>query len=195
MDVPIVFRQGDTVMGSTYSGAADAVIDRRGPDTAEGGLDYCAARGGSKALSCLMKWDLAALPTTTVVTRACVQLYIDDPSTGSFDAYELLHSWNENTATWNKSNIVIPWEVPGAQGSSDRGTTSVATIPSTSPSPFPIAVPISAALVQRWVSTPTANRGVVFAGTSADGVSFEAKESPTLQFRPALLVFDGPGGL
>jgi len=182
-------------MGSTYSGAADAMIERIAPDTTEGSFEYCAVRGGSKARSCLMKWNLAALPTNTVVTRACVQLYIDDPSAASFDAYELLHSWNENTATWNRSNVVTPWQVPGAQGPSERGTTSVATIPSTAASGVTILVPISKDLVQQWVSTPTTNRGLVFSGSSADGVSFEAKESPTPQFRPALLVFDGPGGL
>ncbi len=196
VDAPVVFRQGASVLGSTYSGATDAVIDKLTPATNQGSLEYCAVRGGSKARSCLMKWSLSALPTTTVVTRACVELYIDDPSGSAFNAYELVRGWNETTATWNNANIVTPWEIAGAQGPTDSGAAVVGTIPPTVGGGYAIRVPLDTALIQKWVSNASTNRGFVFRNASAgDGVSFEAKESPTLQFRPALLVFDGFGGL
>jgi hypothetical protein len=186
-----VFQDGQKLDGVTYSGTSDARIDGVTPTTNLGGDAVCAIKGGNQPRSCLLRWDLSSLPSTARILGACVELTIDDPSVRSFDAFELERAWSETDTTWNSASSESSWDRPGAQARTDRGRNVVAQIPQHSAGS--ITIPLAVPLVQKWVTTPAENNGVVFANAAAhDGIWLSSSESTLRSDRPALRVYLTP---
>src|SRR5205823_2029030 len=88
-------------------------------------------------------------------------------------------------------------EIPGAKGTSDRGTTVVGTI--TAPTTGPRTISLNAAgiaLVRSWINSPSTNNGILIGNpTVTDGMAFGSKEAPTALNRPKLTVTYGSPSL
>jgi hypothetical protein len=170
---------------------ADTMLDKTTPDTNHGADPSCTIRGGSVSRRhCLLRWDLSSIPTSTVVNAGTLTLKISDTdrSTSSFIASPMVRSWSESGATWNIADVVTPWEIPGASGTSDSGSVVVATLPANA-SGF-VDIPVSTALLQQWVNNPNTNRGIVFGGGTGDGVSFSTREATgSDRYPPRLTIY------
>jgi hypothetical protein len=185
------FQDGRTLDGSLYAGAADAWLDGATPTTNLGGDAECAIKGGGRPRSCLFRWDLSSIPSTSKVLGACLELTIDDPSVRSFDAFEVERAWTESGATWRNASESSSWGKPGARARTDRDRAVVASIPGKSVGA--VTLPITPALVQKWVSEPEQNNGVVFANAAAfDGISLSSSDSSVVTDRPALRIYTTP---
>jgi hypothetical protein len=87
----------------------------------------------------------------------------------------------------------VPWKTPGASGiGSDRGSTVLGSI--TAPKIGLVTIPLNVdgiAVVQKWVSTPAANHGLVFQDFTdafTDDLDFSSREESTIQKRPKLTI-------
>jgi hypothetical protein len=166
---------------------SDATITKPTPSTNLGNDAVCSVRGGSNERSCLLKFDLAHVPTDRVVTDACLQLAISDPSVRQFSPRRLLQSWTESGATWNERQSSNAWGLPGAKGATDRDTTDLAIIPGSANGV--ILVPFDVTVVQDWINNPSGNHGITIANSAAnDGASFHSSEgaaglAPKLLFK------------
>src|SRR5262249_51251133 len=119
----------------------------------------------------------------------------------TYELYECLQDWVDSEATWNRYRQYpdggsAPWVLPGAQAAADGGVGPFdhrgvvlggATGSGTSTRPLNAA---GVAMVQRWVSPPSTNRGVlVFDLVAGDDLVVRAAEYSTSSSRPRLRVF------
>jgi hypothetical protein len=117
----------------------------------------------------LLRFELSPyVPRSAVVTSARLKLYTLDRTTlegVEVGVYEVLRSWSEDAATWDEGEPFVAWEIPGCNGPNDRPADPVATAI--------IRYLLSQqvwdsealrGLVQRWVSYPSTNRGVLLTG-------------------------------
>lgn len=156
--------------------AADTQLEEALPTTNEGGLETCTMKGGSNKRHCLLQFDLTSIPRSTTVQGGCLTIFVADPSASDYPAAEMLRSWNEAEATWQRAKLAVPWQVPGAWGTSDSGATTVATLPKNQTNW--VSIPITTSLVQSWVTSPASNYGILFGNNSSfDGASIGTKEN------------------
>lgn len=175
----LFFREGQVIGrgggGPVYSGTTDTELEQAVPTQNDGTLGEVTLKGGAQKRHGLIRWDLSYLSPTTVIQDACINLVVQDPSAQAYPAYEVLRNWSEASATWNVSALGTNWEVPGAWGATDSGTAKVAQIPANKNGNAMFA--LSKELVQRWVSHPEQNHGVLFGNNlSNDGISFFSSE-------------------
>lgn len=154
---------------------ADTQLEKASPTTNQGNLETCVVKGGANERHCLLRFDLTSLATSTQVVGGCLTLVVQDPSGSNFPSYELLRNWGHTTATWQRATTGVNWERPGAWGATDSAATVVATLPKNRAGW--LMVPLMTSLVQKWVATPSSNYGIVFGGSSTDGVSFSTLET------------------
>lgn len=138
----------------------------------------------------VMKFDLSAISTNSVVTAANLHIWTDFDQGADVTIYPLLQSWDETQATWNQRANGMNWTTAGAAPPS-RGTTAVGTVNPTSAATGYV-VPITAATVQGWVATPANNHGIVFVTNQADGTRFSTREHANTAVRPFLRVTHVP---
>jgi hypothetical protein len=149
----------------------------------------------------LLRADLSQLEPGTTIEQAILTLYEvsggDTPIDGK--VYGVLRSWAELEATWEKANQSTAWALLGCNGEgSDRDPTMTfqrglfPTWRNYTNYPFDFDV---TALVQRWVNSPAANRGLLVGameGASGELV-FGSSENPAEEARPLLLIRYRPG--
>jgi hypothetical protein len=180
--------QNGSPSNPTYAGVEDTTIEKASPASNQSADEYCRVKGGGSERSCLIRFNLTALPTNALVNKACLHLTIADPSVRTFAARRLLQPWMVGQATWNEYKSFLAWGALGAKGVADRDPADIAIIPSYSPAGT-ISVPIDIAVVQEWVSSPSTNNGVTLAESAAsDGISFYSSEVATVAERPMLSV-------
>ena len=151
----------------------------------------CSAKSalGSFVRSCLMRWNLTAIPPGSTVTSATITLQVTDISLQPFNAYRVLPAWSELQATWALRQTGITWQIPGATGPGDRDMIMGPWI-------FPGAAPqdivldqTGLAVVKSWVDFPGTNRGIIIASdTATDTVMFASRENLDPIARPRLTV-------
>ncbi len=143
--------------------------------------------GTGKDQSALLKWDLSTIPAGSKISSASVTLNVTNSSAQTYQAYELKRPWVQSAATWQLYAAGNHWQIAGAKGSLDRGTTVVSTVSPSSTGKQTFA--LSPAVVQSWVDNPASNKGITIANaTNTDGVSFSSRESTTSNLRPQLNV-------
>ena len=174
----------------TVDAVADTQLEEALPTTSGGGLETCTMKGGSNTRHCLLQFDLTSIPTSTQVVGGCLVVFVTDPSASDYPAARLLRSWSESVATWERAKLAVPWQVPGAWGTLDSGSTTVATIPKNRTEWT--SVPVTTSLLQDWVTTPSGNYGMVFGNNSSyDGASIATKEH-TSHLTAKLVVWTEP---
>lgn len=118
----------------------------------------------------LIQFDLSSIPTTDVIVDARLLLYADNERRGGIvkqdhflTPWTILKAWNEGDGTgndgrtavadevsWNNANVgadtgtTVPWEIAGAMGVTDVGTSE--------PSTFFDLVNDTSAVVPQWLS-------------------------------------------
>jgi hypothetical protein len=143
--------------------------------------------GTGKDKSTLLKWDLSTIPAGSKISSASVTLNVENSSAQTYQAYELKRPWVESAATWQLYAAAKSWQIAGAKGSLDRGTTVVGTVSPSATGKQTFA--LSPAVVQSWVDNPSSNNGIIIANaTNADGFTFSSRESTTSSLRPQLNV-------
>jgi len=180
---------GSNVTGHWAPSIGDATISKSQPNTNFGTSTGCIVDGGSGERSCLMGWDLSAIPRSAVVVEAIIALNITDSSPGSFPMYFAKRAATESGVTWNATGTGSSWSTPGAKHTNDRGG-PIATVPGTMGQ---FSVPLGAAgisIVQSWVSTWPYQGGVIIANeTETNGIVISAREASGTSQDPKLLVY------
>jgi hypothetical protein len=178
---------------------ADTYINRENDTTNYGDLaNLKVAYDGRQDI--LLRFDLARhIPTDAVVMRAKLEVYfyLFDSSypgvptdVGVFEAYR---PWVENEATWNQAANGDGWNI-GAMDSGDRSSVpaAVTTVDSLRWKEWlGWKGDELVALVQRWVSDPSTNHGMVLISLSANQRQFwtaYSSEMVPATFGPKLTV-------
>ena len=140
--------------------------------------------GSGKDASSLLRWDLSSVPTGSKVDSASVTVNVTNPSTQTYQIYDLKRPWVESAATWLQYASGTAWEVAGAKGSLDRGSQVGSLSASTTGKR---TFTLSPALVQRWLDNPATNQGIIIANsTNTDGVDFSSRQDADASLRPTL---------
>lgn len=124
---------------------------------------------GSPPMRALLSFDLTGrLPQCVIITSATLELtanyYASDPTRPmTVSLYRLRRPWVEDEATWNQAALGDPWGAPGADASSDRDFSAVASAVLASTN-AKISFEITN-LVQQWANDAGENYGVLIIGT------------------------------
>jgi hypothetical protein len=205
----ITFRQGVSPT-SGYSGSRDVLLTDGAdffwePDRNYNGMDEVVVDGSPQDQVGLFRWDISGfIPTGATVDSASIVLVAESGTANTYEVYECLQDWVDSEATWNQYRLLpdggpARWVLPGAQAAADGGTGPFdrgGVVLGGATGTGTITVPLNpdgVAMVQRWVSTPSTNRGVVMFDLSAgDDLVVRSEEHTTSSSRPRLRVyFDG----
>jgi hypothetical protein len=157
---------------ANYGGAATLKVDGDDPG------------GSGKDASALLSWDLSSVPAGSKVDSASVTVNVTNPSSQTYQIYDLERPWVESAATWLQYASGSAWEVAGARGSLDRGSQVGSLSASTTGKR---TFTLSTALVQRWLDNPASNQGIIIANaTNFDGIDFSSRQNADASLRPTL---------
>jgi hypothetical protein len=187
--------QNGTLPSGAYTGMVDTKITGTYPTVDYGGATTLYL-DGSPDTSALLKWNLSDIPTGSTVQGVSLTLNVSDASSDTYEIYDLKRDWVEGQATWQIAANGTNWQVAGAQGSLDRGTTVLGTVTAASKGSVTIQLnSAGVAVVQNWINNPTTNRGFIiqdYAGN--DGLEFASSENATVANRPKLNITYVPSG-
>jgi hypothetical protein len=168
---------------------ADTQITENSPSANYGGattlkVDGDDPGGSGRDASPLLRWDLSSVPDGSKVDSASVTVNVTNPSSQTYQIYDLERPWVESAATWLQYASGSAWEAAGAKGSLDRGSqVGSLSAPTTGKRTFTL----SPALVQRWLDNPASNQGIILANaTNTDGIDFSSRQYADSSLRPTL---------
>jgi hypothetical protein len=93
----------------------------------------------------------------------------------------------EPAATWRLYAAGNSWQIAGAKGSLDRGTTVAGNVSPSTTGKQTFA--LSPEVVQSWVVNPASNNGIIIANaTNADGFDFSSREASVSNNSPQITV-------
>ena len=177
---------------NVVTSVADAGLSELAPSTNNGSATTLKVDGddpGGKDLYAALRWDLSQLPVGATVTSATVTLNISNPSSQTYEAYELKRAWGEGQVNWNVAATGTSWATAGARGATDRGS-QIASVTPTNIAPYSFTIPAS--VVQGWLNDPSSNNGIVLAHTTNyDGFVFDSREGAS----PPKLTINYTGGV
>jgi len=111
-----------------------------------------------------IQFNLASVPSGTSVEEATLKLYVNSVTTaGSFNVYNVLGSWAENTITWNLSPTY------------GSAVASNVTLTTASKNQY-ILVDVTSA-VQAWLNGSETNDGIALVANGTFNASFDSKEN------------------
>jgi NPCBM/NEW2 domain/Glycosyl hydrolase family 71 len=174
---------------SNLTSSADTQIAENSPATNYGGattvkVDGDDPGGSGRDAYSLLRWNLSSVPAGSQVDSASVTVNVTNSSTQTYQIYDLKRPWVESAATWLQYASGSAWEVAGAKGSLDRGSQVGSLSASTTGKR---TFTLSPALVQRWLTNPSSNQGIIIANaTNTDGVDFSSREAADASLRPTL---------
>ena len=145
---------------------------------------------GSPDKTALLEWDLGSIAPGTTVESVSMTLNVTDASSDSYEIYALNRNWLESQATWNQASSGIGWEIAGAQGASDRGSTVLGTVTAASTGLATIELNAAGvAVVQSWIDNPASNFGFIiqdFNDATNNSLEFDSSEVAAVMNRPRL---------
>lgn len=170
-----------------YLGAKDTFLD---PYNLNSNCQSTLLKVGDKQRKpTLLSFDLSSIPVGATVSSAKLQLYGIGWSGAniSIEFFNLLRSWNDCQASWIKADS-NNWEVAGANGATDRGTTAITTI-TTSGIQRWYEINLTG-LVQSWINNPESNKGLLVRGKDPYNIStyYFASSEDTAARGPKLTV-------
>lgn len=193
--VTVSFQQGVSP-SADYAGADDATIRQLNPTTKYGTVGTCEADGddgNGVDKSCLMRWDVSAIPAGSTVQSATLTVQVTSATVNTYNAWAVLRPWAEADVTWNDAKATDPWATAGALGATDRGALSLGTFTGATGVRTIDLNANGVAVVQSWVNGGV-NAGIVFADSfNTDGVDFISSEGSQPAQRPRLTVTYLPG--
>lgn len=160
---------GGSGTSETISAQADTFISSTQSSTNfNGSNEQLLADGQDSAygqMQTLIQWDTSALSTCATVEMVKVELNVFNLSTGTYNLYAGLNTWDENSATWNSVG-----------GNAHQGNVLGAFTPG---STGLYSIQLNAAgiaAVQAWVQG-SSNNGIVIASSATDGIDMNDRES------------------
>jgi formylglycine-generating enzyme required for sulfatase activity len=199
----------DDVAGATSD---TALSDADGERDGNFGAAVRFGAASAPARTGLLRFDLTALPRTSQVERAEVQLAACGGAGcragGTIGLFPALEEWSEGTATgapgcasWNCRVDGVSWSVPGCgyQSERNRSRTGAATALVDGAGPGARVTADVTELVIGWLGDPDRNRGVALVAGEEAAIDLVAREAPAGDGeRPRLVVtfsLDDEGGL
>lgn len=192
---PITCEFQDGVLPNpAYAGTRDACIQESIPTQCLGtqpGLfvdgDY--PNGSTKDRYILIRWDLSRIPPGSRPVSAQLTFTVTATETRQkYGIYALRRPWTETEASWNQAAAGRPWQIPGAQGESDRDPTRLGTF--TTPGKGSFVMPLNAGglkVLRSWIDDPSSNHGFLIGDPQLDdGTGVASREHPTAAWRPKL---------
>ncbi|WP_224373037.1 DUF3616 domain-containing protein [Hyalangium versicolor] len=180
---------------SSYAGTRDAMIEEENSDTNHGSDTSISASGDTPAGSgnenyILLKWDVSSIPANAIVRSASIVVTVSDKADQSYDFYELTREWTESQVTWKEADSSTDWASNGADGAGDRNTASLGFIKASATGTYTVTLNAQGlAAVQKWVTTPSSNHGVIIANKDNDNrLEIRSSEYSTKSSRPKLTV-------
>jgi hypothetical protein len=147
---------------------------------------------GSPDIATLLKWDISALPSGSFVQSASITFNVANTSGDEFEIYQALGAWTEAEASFNERQAGVPWQIAGATGAADRGSTVLGTV--TSPSLGTVTIDLNSAgraVVQSWIDNPSENWGLViqdYSDSTTQDLEFSSREARDAPLRPKLTI-------
>jgi len=165
--ISVVFQNGLWPEPS-YLGIQDTYLDEYYPNQLYGqAYELKVYYSGRQKM--LLQFDLTGyIPANAIVTAARVEPYVYNRGVSGvgtgIGAYEILRPWTEAAATWNDAAPDAPWQLSGCNGTGDRSSdyAAMTTFRYTNQWQSWEGERLTQ-LVQRWVSSPSTNYGVLLA--------------------------------
>jgi len=145
---------------------------------------YCGNYPDGQKRRALMRFDLSAIPTSATVTRATLRIYLYAVYQGTdrYRVHRVTKAWQERGATWSNMNA--------AYDPTASATRAIRVGMQGQYAQFNITT-----LVQRWLTTPSTNYGLLTRGTEGAahlGIVVGSREYLTPSWRPKLTVVYTP---
>ncbi len=164
--IPVVMEFQDGVAPAPwYDGVADVYLEPNLPTTNYGDIPYLKISSGHRRKA-LLRFDLAQhIPANAMVAAAQLRLhwfFAEPPVQMNLELHEVLVPWSELEATWYQAEPGRSWQAHGCEGELDHAPNALFSTrmdPGLRTSIWSNAELTN--LVQRWVSYPASNRGVV----------------------------------
>jgi hypothetical protein len=172
-----------------YAGTTDTKLNS-GSKTRNYGTAASFEVDGKPDVAALFRWDVSAIPNTSIVVSAAIELNALTTTSANFEVYALQRAWDELAASWNQYAAGQAWTTAGAQGGGDRGTAVLGQLAPTATGIHRISLnDAGVAAVQAWVSRPAQNFGIIIQDyLSSDGVQVSSSEATTKSLRPKLII-------
>lgn len=178
-----------------YAGTRDAMIEEEDSNANHGSASNLSASGDTPAGSgnenyVLLAWDVSSIPANAVVRSVSLTVTVSDKADQDYQLYALTRGWTESQVTWEQADNSQDWASNGADGTGDRDTSVLGTLRAPATGTYTVALNASGvAAVQRWVSTPASNQGLILANKDNDNrLELRSSEYSTKASRPKLTV-------
>ncbi len=180
-----------------YSGAKDTYIvdpqfTSEGPGVPHGDVPMLSL-GSDGRRKALLLFDVSSVPRNIPIVGARLTLHLTESRSATMDIemYELWTPWTDSEATWSLAAADVPWAQAGTGAGSDRAA-----------SPFGLISGVKLAgayswnmtsLVQRWVTLPETNLGILLLGKGVFSSSLRfllgSAENADVNLRPLLEIW------
>jgi hypothetical protein len=173
----------------TYAGTTDTKIASKNAATNYGTAQTFDV-DGDPDVAALLRWDVSAIPTGSIIVSAAIELNITGSTKNNYEVYALQRAWDEISATWQHALTGQNWGTAGATGGPDRSSTVLGTLGPVSTGTQQIQLNAAGiAAVQAWINDPSSNFGIILQDYAAtDGVDFRSSETGTASQRPKLII-------
>jgi hypothetical protein len=163
---------------------ADVYLNSVEPDSSMAGDAFVIVDGNPLGVG-LLQFDLTALAATQVIA-AELHIWTDFDPGNTVQIAVMLESWTESGATFNDRSTNLEWSATGAGTPTSRSTVSIGSFtPNAQFTEF--TVPLDAAAIASWVTSPATNFGLAIFSVNSDGPRFVSREGP-VDRRPTLRV-------
>jgi hypothetical protein len=167
---------GSAAQCSCTSATGDATINSAAPTTNFGAQTICEV-DGTPEMSCLLKWNLTAIPSNATVLNATLYVDVVDSSLPAYSGKQLLRSWPEQQTSW-EATTSSGWQIPGAKAASDRAPASLFAFSGHQGQQSAAFNSTGLAVVASWISSPAANYGVIISSTDSHRMGISTREEP-----------------
>jgi hypothetical protein len=174
-----------------YSGTRDTELLSGNNAANNYGSSTSLSVDGDPDESALLFWDVTSIPSGSAIQSVDITVNVTNTSGSStYEIYDLKRAWIENEATWNEYASSQSWEVAGADGAADRGSTELGVIVGSSLGSTTVSLNTDGmATVQAWVDDPSTNHGFIVQDyNNANGLGFSSRETTPISERPKLTV-------
>jgi hypothetical protein len=161
----------------------DADLDSTIPSRNNGSLDTMLVDGASTPATSVWRADLSTVPASATVLSAELHITTSNDTGDPCTLFEVLESWSEASVTWNRRSTGMTWMGAGATPPS-RGVVGIGGPIDTSTALTTRVVPLSLAVVAKWVATPAVNFGAAIVMTTAGGATFRTRNDTVAARRP-----------
>jgi hypothetical protein len=145
----------------TYAGTTDTKIAGRNATTNYGTAQTFDV-DGDPDVAALLRWDVSAIPTGSIIVSAAIDLNITGSTKNNYEVYALQRAWDEISATWQRAMTGQNWNTAGATGGADHSAAVLGVLGPVSTGTQRIQLNASGvAAVQAWINDPSSNFGII----------------------------------